>query len=232
MSADTAVLLLSGGLDSTTVLAHATDRNYRVHAMSFDYGQKNRFETQRAAAIARQYQVVEHRIVTIDLRVFGGSSLTSDAPVERDRPLDEIGTGIPSTYVPARNTLFLSYALCWAEALGAHNIFIGVNEVDTSGYPDCRPAFIEAFTQMANTGTRIGTESGVTIHTPLQRLRKAAIIRMGLALGVDYGMTNSCYHPDQAGRACGRCDACRLRLNAFEEVGIADPVPYQSSPAA
>ena len=226
MSERPAIVLLSGGLDSTTVLAEALRQGFQVHALSFDYGQRNRYELQRAAAIAEKYGVAAHKKVTIDLRAFGGSSLTSDAPLERGRALAEIGKEIPSTYVPVRNTLFLSYALAWAEVIGATDIFIGVNAIDTSGYPDCRPEFIEAFGRLANLATKMGTEQGrkISIHTPLQKLDKAGIIRLGLELQVDYGMTNTCYDPLDGGKPCGKCDACILRAKGFEEAGVSDPL--------
>lgn len=223
---DKAVILLSGGLDSTTVLAFALGKGFAAHTMSFDYGQRNRYELERARSIAEHYRVVEHREVRIDLRAFGGSSLTSTIPVERDRPLEEIGKSIPSTYVPVRNTLFLTYALAWAEVLGATDLFIGVNAVDTSGYPDCRPEYIEAFARLANLATKLGTELGrkITIHTPLQALDKAGIIRLGVSLNVDYGMTNTCYDPGANGAPCGTCDACILRAKGFAEAGMTDPL--------
>lgn len=221
-----AVILLSGGLDSTTVLAMAKADGFSLYAMSFDYGQKNRYELERAAVIAKYFEVLEHRKVVIDLRVFGGSSLTSEMPVESSRELSEIGRSIPSTYVPVRNTLFLSYALAWAEVLSVTDIFIGVNAVDTSGYPDCRPEFIEAFTRVANLATKLGTElkKEIRIHTPLQDLGKAEIIRRGIKLGVDYALTNTCYTPKAGGAPCEICDACILRAKGFEEAGVRDPL--------
>ncbi len=226
MSGAVAVVLLSGGLDSTTVLAEARRQGFAAYALSFDYGQRNRYELERAAAIAAHYGAVEHRKVVIDLRVFGGSSLTSDAPVERNRSLNEIGRSIPSTYVPVRNTLFLSYALAWAEVIGSTDLFIGVNALDTSGYPDCRPEFIRAFQDLANLATRLGTETGkkIVVHAPLQQLDKAGIIRLGLELGVDYGMTNTCYDPLDGGKPCRTCDACILRAKGFEQAGAIDPL--------
>lgn len=218
-----AVVLLSGGLDSTTTLAIAKDAGYELHALSFDYGQRNRWEIECASRVAAHYGAAEHRRITIDLRAFGGSSLTSNQEVERNRPLEVIGSNIPSTYVPARNTLFLSYALAFAEVLEANDIFIGVNAVDTSGYPDCRPEFIAAFQKMANLGTKI---VGLKIHAPLQTLNKASIIRKGLSLGVDYGMTSTCYDPLAEGKPCGSCDACILRRRAFHELGSNDPLQY------
>ncbi len=228
-----AVLLLSGGLDSTTTLAIVKSENYDIYALSFDYGQRNRFEVQTAKAVAKVFDVVEHRIATIDLRAFGGSSLTSELEVEKNRSIDEIGTGVPATYVPARNTLFLSFALAWAEVLDARHIFIGVNEVDTSGYPDCRPEFISAFENLARLATRMGTESSeedtpITVHAPLQSLGKRGIIERGLELGVDYALTNTCYDPSPEGLACGGCDACILRQRAFHELGTEDPLEYHT----
>lgn len=223
-----AVVLLSGGLDSTTVLAIAKHGGYRVYALSFDYGQKNRFELERAAAIAGKYAVADHRLITIDLRAFGGSSLTTDEPVARSRSLSEIGRGIPATYVPVRNTLFLTYALAWAEVLPAANIFIGVNALDTSGYPDCRSEYLRAFERLANLGTRYGSQSaaGFTVHAPLQDLTKAQIIKRGTELGVDYSLTNTCYDPLANAVACGLCDACILRQKGFNEAGLVDPIHY------
>ncbi len=218
-----AVILLSGGLDSATTLAIARAEGYAPYALSFRYGQRHAVELDAATLVAAAVGVAEHRIVEIDLRAFGGSALTADIAVPT-RP----GTGIPITYVPARNTIFLSFALAWCEVLGASDIFIGVNAVDYSGYPDCRPEFIRAFEALANLATRAGVEGGVrfTVHAPLIALSKADIIRRGLALGVDYGLTRSCYAPDAAGRACGACDSCRIRLNGFAEVKIADPASY------
>jgi 7-cyano-7-deazaguanine synthase len=222
-----AVLLLSGGLDSTTLLALATSQDYAIHALSFRYGQRHSAEIAAAEKIARRYGVVQHVVTDIDLRVFGGSALTSDIEVPRDRPVDA-AEDIPVTYVPARNTIFLSFALAWAEVLGASDIFIGVNALDYSGYPDCRPEFIAAFQEMARLATRAGVEgkSPVTIRTPLIDLSKKEIIELGLSLGVDYSMTTSCYDPGPAGEACGHCDACQLRLRGFEEAGATDPVKY------
>jgi len=222
-----AIVLLSGGLDSTTALAMAANQGFALYAMTFDYGQKNRFELEKAATIAEYYGILEHRTVHLELGNLGGSSLTTSAPVER-RPEAEIGSSIPSTYVPARNTLFLSFALAWAEVLEVSDIFIGVNAVDTSGYPDCRPEFISAFEHMANTATKLSTESGhrIKIHAPLQSMNKADIIRTGLDLGVDYSMTNTCYDPDLAGQACGTCDACVLRQRGFYQAGLIDPASY------
>lgn len=220
-----AVVLLSGGLDSTTALAVSLHEGFEPYALSFDYGQRNRYELERAAEIARRASVREHCKLTIDLRVFGGSSLTSAQPVERGRSVEEIGKGIPSTYVPVRNTLFLSYALAWAEVLGAADIFIGVNAIDTSGYPDCRPEFIRAFEQLANLATKMGSEGRkIRIHTPLQELTKGQIVSLGLKLGVDYGLTNTCYDPLPGGVPCRMCDACILRARGFAEAGVPDPL--------
>ena len=221
-----AVLLLSGGLDSTTLLALATSQGYAIHALSFSYGQRHAAELAAARKIASHYGVVQHVVTDIDLRVFGGSALTSDIEVPRNRELDD---QIPVTYVPARNTIFLSFALAWAEVLGAPDIFIGVNALDYSGYPDCRPEFIAAFQEMARLATRVGVEGGaepVTIRTPLIEMSKKEIIELGLSLGVDYSMTTSCYDPDTNGHACGRCDSCILRRRGFEEAGVADPTRY------
>ena len=226
-----AVLLLSGGLDSTTLLAHAIHDGFDVHAMTFRYGQRHASEIEAARRVAAAYAVRDHVIVDIDLRTFGGSALTSDAEVPKDRPAHEMGEGIPITYVPARNTIFLSFALAWAEVLEAGDIFIGVNALDYSGYPDCRPEYIAAYERMANLATRGGVEGTNPIHirTPLIALTKAQIIRHGLQLGVDYSMTQSCYDPDASGAACGHCDACQLRLRGFAEAGMADPATYRAS---
>jgi 7-cyano-7-deazaguanine synthase len=224
-----AVVLLSGGLDSTTTLAIAIRQGFDAFALTFRYGQRHEVEIQAAREIAGRTGVVEHVVVEIDLRRFGGSALTGDIDVPKGRAPDEIACGIPVTYVPARNTIFLSFALAWAEVLGANDIFIGVNALDYSGYPDCRPGYIEAFQRMADLATRAGVEGRqrMTIHTPLIELSKREIIERGLALGVDYGLTRSCYDPAPDGRACGRCDACLLRLKGFTEAGLADPAPYQ-----
>lgn len=223
-----AVVLLSGGLDSTTTLAIAKKEPFQVYALSFDYGQKNRFEVIGASRIAKYFEVLEHKVMHIDLTCFGGSSLTSSLAVEKGRNLEQIGSGIPLTYVPARNTLFLSYALAWAEVLGVSDIFIGVNAVDWSGYPDCRSEFIESFENTANLGTRIGTtgETRLKIHTPLINMSKSEIIASGLALGVDYSMTSTCYDPAKDGAACGACDSCTLRIAGFNSLGLKDPILY------
>jgi 7-cyano-7-deazaguanine synthase len=226
-----AVVLLSGGLDSATALAVARALGLEPVALSFRYGQRHAAELDAARAVARQQGVQRHEIVTIDLRALGGSALTADLPVPVDRPTDLMATEIPITYVPARNTIFLAYALAWAEVLGARDLVIGVNAVDYSGYPDCRPEYIAAFQAMANLATRAAVAEGksITIHTPLIWLGKAQIIRRGLALGVDYGLTRSCYQLDPDGISCGRCDACRIRLAGFAEVGVPDPAPYRSA---
>jgi 7-cyano-7-deazaguanine synthase len=223
-----AIVLLSGGLDSTTVLAMAQSQGYNVYALSFDYGQGHRIELEAATRIAEQAGVAQHRIVKVDLRSFGGSALTDDIAVPKARSVQEIGSGVPSTYVPARNTVFLSLALAWAEVIGAADIFIGVNALDYSGYPDCRPEFIQAFETMANLATKAGTEDGVRlkIRTPLIAMSKREIIDAGLALGVDYSLTTSCYDPSAAGTPCGQCDACLLRLRGFAEAGLTDPLRY------
>ncbi|MEO8140766.1 MAG: 7-cyano-7-deazaguanine synthase QueC [Gemmatimonadota bacterium] len=227
-SAPRAVVLLSGGLDSATVLAVARRDGFRCHALSFDYGQRHLVELTAARAVGKRAGVAEHTVVKIDLRSVGGSALTSELPVPKGRTAEEMGADIPVTYVPARNTIFLSYALAWAEVLGAADIFLGVNALDYSGYPDCRPEYIEAFERMANLATRAGVEGTTVlrIHTPLIRSTKAEIIATGLALGVDYGITRSCYDPSPSGEACGECDSCQLRLKGFRENGLPDPAPY------
>jgi 7-cyano-7-deazaguanine synthase len=220
-----AIILVSGGLDSTTCLAIAKhDGSEPLYSISFDYGQRHRHELDAAARIAHAYEVREHRVVKIELRQFGGSALTaSDIAVPKDRDEKLMSVEIPVTYVPARNTIFLSYALAWAEVLDCDDVFIGVNALDYSGYPDCRPRFIESFQQTARLGTK---RANFTIHAPLIQLTKAQIIRRGVELGVDYSMTHSCYDPDSQGRACGRCDSCVLRKKGFVESGIADPTVY------
>lgn len=219
-----AVVLYSGGLDSTTCLAIARAEGFAPHTMSFDYGQRHTVELTKAAQYAPLLGAVEHQMVNIDLRRIGGSALTSDLAV----PKNVIDEGIPVTYVPARNTIFLSFALAWAEVLGAFDIYIGVNALDYSGYPDCRPEYIAAYEAMANLATKAGVEGQgrYRIHTPLIHLTKAEIIRRGLDLGVDYALTHSCYDPTPTGEACGACDSCRLRLKGFREAGVEDPVPY------
>jgi 7-cyano-7-deazaguanine synthase len=228
-----AVLLLSGGLDSTTMLAYAKSQGFDVHAMTFRYGQRHAFEIEAARRVARSYGVRDHVVVDIDLRTFGGSALTADIDVPKDRSADAMATGIPITYVPARNTIFLSFCLAWAEVLGATDIFVGVNALDYSGYPDCRPEYVAAFQRMANLATRGGVEgtTPLTIQTPLLHLTKREIVELGLSLGVDYSITLSCYDPTKAGEACGHCDACNLRLKGFSEAGREDPAPYASSGA-
>ena len=223
-----AVVLLSGGLDSATTLALAKAEGFAAYALSFRYGQRHAEEVEAARAVARQIGVVRHEVAEIDLRPFGGSALTTDIPVPVGPADRKIGGEIPITYVPARNTIFLSFALGWCEVLGAADMFIGVNAVDYSGYPDCRPEFIRAFESLANLATRAGVEGSTRfrVRTPLIALTKAEVIRQGLALGVDYGLTRSCYAPDASGRACRRCDACVLRLRGFAEVGEQDPAPY------
>ena len=226
----TAVLLLSGGLDSTTLLAQAIEDGFDVHAMSFRYGQRHATEIDAARRVAAHFGLRDHVIVDIDLRTFGGSALTNQAlVVPKDRNVSDVEHGIPITYVPARNTIFLSFALAWAEVLGAGDIFIGVNALDYSGYPDCRPEYIAAYERMANLATRGGVEgtNPVRIRTPLIDLTKAQIVSLGLRLGVDYAITQSCYDPDENGAACGHCDACQLRLKGFAEAGAKDPAPYR-----
>ena len=224
MSDKKAVILLSGGLDSATVLAMARAEGYACYTMSFDYGQRHRAELQAAERVARQLGAVEHKVVGIDLNGIGGSALTDSSIAVPEQP----GEGIPVTYVPARNTLFLSLALGWAEVLGAADIFIGVNAVDYSGYPDCRPEFIDAFERLANLATKAGVEgSGFRIRAPLQYLSKAEIIQAGIARGVDFALTVSCYQADADGRACGRCDSCRLRAEGFQAAAVADPTRYR-----
>jgi 7-cyano-7-deazaguanine synthase len=225
-----AVVLLSGGLDSTTVAAIARQQGYAVYALSFDYGQNHKLELESAARVAQGLGLAQHAVVKVDLRSFGGSALTSDTPIPKHRTADDIGNGVPVTYVPARNTVFLSLALAWAETLGATDIFVGVNALDYSGYPDCRPEFITAFERMANLGTKIGTEGGarIRIHAPLISMTKKEIVETGLSLGVDYSITTTCYDPSSAGEACGACDACLLRLKGFEQAGVADPARYRA----
>jgi 7-cyano-7-deazaguanine synthase len=223
-----AVLLLSGGLDSTTLLAHALRETFDVHAMTFRYGQRHSTEVSAARRVAAAYGIRDHVIVDIDLRTFGGSALTSDLAVPKDRDVETTSSEIPVTYVPARNTIFLSFALAWSEVLGAGDIFIGVNSLDYSGYPDCRPEYIASFEHMANLATRGGVDgtNRVRIRAPFISFTKAEIIQRGLALGVDYGITQSCYDPSADGIACGHCDACQLRLKGFRDAGVSDPAPY------
>ncbi|WP_031516513.1 7-cyano-7-deazaguanine synthase QueC [Streptomyces sp. NRRL F-5123] len=227
-----AIVLLSGGLDSTTVLAIAKDQGFTPYALSFRYGQRHSIELEAAQRVAQVQGVARHVIADIDLRVFGGSALTSDIEVPKHEALEDLQDGgVPITYVPARNTIFLSFALAFAETVGASDIFTGVTAVDYSGYPDCRPEYMEAFATMANLATRAGVEgtSKMTLHSPLIALSKADIVREGLRLGVDYSLTSSCYDPDEQGRACGKCDTCLLRLKGFAEAGVKDPVRYQSA---
>jgi len=228
-----AVVLLSGGLDSTTTLAIARAEGYEVHALTFRYGQRHAVEVAAAQRIAAYFGVTRHVIVPIDLRVLGGSALTSDAAVPKDRSPEAMAHGIPITYVPARNTIFLSFALAFAEVLDTGHIFLGVNVLDYSGYPDCRPEYIAAFERMANLATKAGVEGRqrLTIHTPLIQMTKAQIIARGQALGVDYSLTSSCYDPAPDGAACGRCDSCLLRLKGFAEAGVRDPIHYAAPPA-
>jgi 7-cyano-7-deazaguanine synthase len=223
-----AVVLLSGGLDSTTVLAMAQSAGYVTYAMSFRYGQRHSLELESATRIAKVMGVEKHLIVDVDLRAIGGSALTDQIEVPKERRAEDIATGIPVTYVPARNTIFLSFALAWAEVLGAQDVFIGVNALDYSGYPDCRPEYIEAFEKMAHLATKAGVEGSLPlkIHTPLIAMTKAEIIRTGFKLGVDYSLTHSCYDPLASGVACGKCDSCLLRLKGFAEAGASDPLPY------
>jgi 7-cyano-7-deazaguanine synthase len=222
-----AIVLLSGGLDSATVAAIARRDGYAVHAISFRYGQRHAVELAAAARVAKQLGVASHRIIDLDLRVMGGSALTDEIDVPKDRSADEMSHAIPITYVPARNTIFLSYALGFAEVTNARDIFIGVNALDYSGYPDCRPEFITAFEQLANLATKAGVEgSRFTVHAPLVTLSKAEIIKLGMSLGVDYALTSSCYDPTSTGEACGRCDSCQLRLRGFEQNQVADPIRY------
>jgi 7-cyano-7-deazaguanine synthase len=223
-----AVLLLSGGLDSTTMLASAIREGFDVHAMTFRYGQRHAAEIEAARRVATHYRVADHVVVDIDLRTFGGSALTADIDVPKDRAASAMAVGIPITYVPARNTIFLSFALAWAEVLGASDIFIGVNALDYSGYPDCRPEYVAAFERMANLATRGGVEgtNPIRIRAPLLNLTKRQIVELGRSLDVDYSITLSCYDPGESGEACGHCDACILRLKGFDEAGTRDPASY------
>ena len=224
-----AVVLLSGGVDSTTTLAVARQRGFQTYALTFGYGQRHAAEVDAARRVAKALGAARHEVVVIDLRAFGGSALTADIAVPKDRSAGDIGTGIPITYVPARNTIFLSYALAWAEVLAAQDIFIGVSEIDYSGYPDCRPEYVGAYERMANLATKAGVEGQkLKIHTPLIHLTKAEIIAQGAALGVDFSLTLSCYDPSPDGAACGRCDACVLRRKGFERAGVADPTRYRA----
>lgn len=224
-----AVVLLSGGLDSTTTLAVARSEGYENYALTFRYGQRHAIEVEAARRIARAVDARQHIVVDIDLRLFGGSALTGESPVPKSRTMKEMSQGIPITYVPARNTIFLSFALAWAEVLDAWDIFLGVNALDYSGYPDCRPEYLEAFERLANLATKAGVEGrgALRIHAPLISLTKAQIIQRGLDLGVDYGLTTSCYDPSTKGEACGRCDSCQLRLKGFKAAGVEDPIRYR-----
>jgi 7-cyano-7-deazaguanine synthase len=223
-----AVVLLSGGLDSATALAVARSDGCRCYALTIDYGQRHAVELDAARRVAAALGAVEHRVMPLDLRAVGGSALTADLPVPVDRSVEEMGGGIPVTYVPARNTVFLALALAWAEVLSSFDIYMGVNWIDYSGYPDCRPEFIEAFERLANLATKAGVENKGTfrVRAPLLRLSKAEIIQLGVSLGIDYGLTHSCYDPAADGTACGRCDSCRLRRMGFEAAGVADPTRY------
>ncbi|MCK5575307.1 MAG: 7-cyano-7-deazaguanine synthase QueC [Sphingomonadales bacterium] len=222
-----AIVLLSGGLDSATVLAKAVAEGYECYALSFRYGQRHEVELVASDRVAKALGAKDHKTITIDLGAFGGSALTDDIDVPKGRSADEMEADIPITYVPARNTVFLSYALAYGEVVGANDIFIGVNALDYSGYPDCRPEFIEAFENMANLATKVGVEGQkITIHAPLIDMTKAEIVTEGATLGVDYGMTISCYDPDENGRACGQCDSCLLRAKGFKDAGLNDPTHY------
>ncbi|MEN1680602.1 MAG: 7-cyano-7-deazaguanine synthase QueC [Planctomycetota bacterium] len=226
-----AVVLLSGGLDSATTAAIAASEGYALHALSVDYGQRHRFELDSAERVAQSLGVAEHKVVRVDIAAFGGSALTDDIAVPQGRTGEEMGEGIPITYVPARNTVMLSLALGYAEATGARDLWIGVNAVDYSGYPDCRPEFIAAFERLANLATKVGVETtegqAFRLHTPLINLTKSEIVQRGVALGVDYSLTHTCYSPNEQGVACGKCDACLLRRKGFEEAGLVDPIAYQ-----
>lgn len=228
-----AVVLVSGGLDSATALAIAAEEGFEPYAITFRYGQRHGVELEAAKRVVATAEVAEHIEIEIDLRRIGGSALTADIDVPKGREIEEMGDGIPVTYVPARNTVFLSFGLAWAEVLEADHLFIGVNALDYSGYPDCRPEYVRAYEEMANLATKRGVEGDrLSIHTPLIDLTKAEIIRRGTELGVDYSITRSCYDPSPAGEACGECDSCRLRLKGFAENGLADPAPYQLRAAA
>jgi 7-cyano-7-deazaguanine synthase len=224
-----AVVLLSGGIDSTTTLAIAQKMGFTTYALSFRYGQRHEVELEAALRIAQHFNIAEHLILDIDLRLIGGSALTGNIDVPKSRSVEQMGKDIPVTYVPARNTIFLSYALAWAEVIGSFDIFIGVNALDYSGYPDCRKEYIAAYEKMANLATKAGVEGNqkLTIHTPLIEMSKADIIRKGIELGVDYSLTHSCYDPSAAGLACGECDSCLLRLKGFRDAGVSDPGRYK-----
>ena len=233
MTLPKAVVLLSGGMDSATTAAIALEEGFDVHALSVRYGQRHAVELEAARRVAERLGIRRHLIIDLDLRAFGGSALTTDLPVPKDTPLAEIGARIPSTYVPARNTIFLSLALAWAETIGSRDIFLGANALDYSGYPDCRPEYLEAYARMADLATRAGVEQGsrLRIHTPLLRLTKAEIVARGTALRLDYGITSTCYDPAPDGAACGRCEACLIRLKGFQEAGRPDPARYQAAHA-
>jgi 7-cyano-7-deazaguanine synthase len=230
MATPRAVVLLSGGMDSATAAAVALEQGFEVYALSFRYGQRHAAELEAARQLAERLGVRRHVVLDIDLRAFGGSALTGDLEVPKDTPLERIGSSVPATYVPARNTIFLSFALGWAETLGASDIFLGANALDYSGYPDCRPEYIQAFERMANLATRAGIEGHrLRVHTPLISLSKAEIVKLGHGLGVEYSLTWSCYDPAPDGTACGRCEACILRRKGFREAGMEDPAAYQKS---
>ena len=232
MTLPNAVVLLSGGMDSTTTAAIALRDGFDVHALSVRYGQRHAVELEAARRVAARLGIRDHVVIDLDLRAFGGSALTADVPVPKDTPLGEIGARIPPTYVPARNTIFLSLALAWAETLGAQDIFLGANALDYSGYPDCRPEYLDAYARMADLATRAGVEGRrLRIHAPLLRLSKGEIVALGTSLGIDYGLTSTCYDPAANGAACGRCEACLLRLKGFEEAGLTDPARYQAAHA-
>ncbi len=224
-----AVILLSGGLDSATLVAIAKDQGYTPYCLSFSYGQRHSIELEAAERVAKSMDVAEHKVANLDLRLFGGSALTDDIDVPKDRSENEMEADIPVTYVPARNTIFLSFALAYAEVIDAKDIFIGVNALDYSGYPDCRPEYIEAYEKLANLATKAGVEDDdrIKVQAPLLHMTKAEIISAGSALGVNYGITISCYDPDDHGLACGHCDSCQLRIKGFKEAGISDPTHYQ-----
>ena len=222
-----AVILLSGGLDSTTAMAVAREEGFDLYGISFRYGQRHLCELDMAKQVARRFGTIDHIVVDFDMRTIGGSALTDDLEVPKGRPLNDLSRTVPVTYVPGRNTIFLSFAASWAEVIGSRDLFIGANAVDFSGYPDCRPEYIKAFETAVNLGTRAGTEGDrITIHAPLIEMTKAEIIQTGLSLGVDYRITHTCYDPAPGPRACGQCDSCLLRLKGFEALGIEDPVPY------
>lgn len=224
-----AVVLSSGGIDSTTALALTKAEGFGLYSLSFDYGQRHRYELEAASRVAAFFDVEKHLVVRMDMTAIGGSALTSDLQVPKGRDSDDMSADIPITYVPARNTIFLSYAMAWAEVIAASRIVIGVNAVDYSGYPDCRPEYIEAFQKMANLATRSAVQEGleITIHTPLIDMTKAQIIQAGTSIGIDYGLTHSCYDPSPEGLACGKCDSCILRMKGFQEAGVKDPTRYQ-----